>query len=257
MGEFNGKYSRKIDVLINNVKHVIQMLVYPIEKNKGDYIILLFDCQMKNLEGNFIWVKLIFGRTDTTSEQDFRFVFMVQNIHEDSLKLFNELKKFENLASHDALTGVFNHGRIETELSNAIEKMKKDKKPVSLMMFDIDFFKKINDTYGHAVGDDVLQEFVSKIENRLIGHDIKIGRWGGEEFVCVCDGMTIAELKVLAEEIRQSIANSPFETIGSLTCSVGLSSVNQDDSAKDAFIRLDNALYNAKNNGRNCISINY
>lgn len=117
--------------------------------------------------------------------------------------------------------------------------------------------KKINDTYGHAVGDDVLKEFVSKIENRLTGHDIKIGRWGGEEFVCVCYGMTIAELKVLAEELRQSIANSPFETIGSLTCSVGLSSVNQDDSAKDAFIRLDNALYNAKNNGRNCISINY
>ena len=353
MGEFNGKYSRKINVLINNVKHVIQMLVYPIEKNKGDYIILLFDldksefdrerkletkvktiqetylfsmyvdlnkdsvssiniteisdddmhydvkysewrmmivnmiwsedkeqflkitdpeylktqlkpsktlsfdCQMKNLEGNFIWVKLIFGRTDTTSEQDFRFVFMVQNIHEDSLKLFNELKEFENQASHDALTGVFNHGRIETELNNAIEKLKKDKEPVSLMMFDIDFFKKINDTYGHAVGDDVLKEFVSKIKNGLIGHDIKVGRWGGEEFVCVCYGMTIAELKVLAEEVRQSIANSPFETIGSLTCSVGLAGVNENDSAKEAFIRLDSALYTAKNNGRNCISINY
>lgn len=353
MGEFNGKYSRKINALINNVKHVIQMLAYPIEKNKGDYIILLFDldksefdrerkletkvktiqetylfsmyvdlnkdsvssiniteisdddmhydvkysewrmmivnmiwpedkeqflkitdpeylktqlkpsktlsfdCQMKNLEGNFIWVKLIFGRTDTTSEQDFRFVFMVQNIHEDSLKLFNELKEFENQASHDALTGVFNHGRIETELSNAIEKLKKDKEPVSLMMFDIDFFKKINDTYGHAVGDDVLKEFVSKIKNGLIGHDIKVGRWGGEEFVCVCYGMTIAELKVLAEEVRQSIANSPFETIGSLTCSVGLAGVNENDSAKEAFIRLDSALYTAKNNGRNCISINY
>lgn len=352
MEEFNGKYSRKITVLVDGVKHVIQVLVYPL-KNEGDYIILLFDldkseferdnvldnkvktiqetylfsmyvdlnkdsvnsinvseisnedmhyevkytewrmmivnmiwpddqkqfleitdpkylkaqlrpsktlsfdCQMKNLEGNYIWVKLIFGRTDTTSEQDFRFVFMVQNIHEDSLKLFNELKKFETLASHDTLTGVFNHGRIETELSNAIEQLEKDEKPVSLMMFDIDFFKKINDTYGHAVGDDVLKEFVKRIIDKLAGYDIKVGRWGGEEFVCVCYGLDIEKLKDLAENIRISIANSTFETIGSLTCSVGLANVNKTDSVKEAFVRLDKALYTAKNSGRNCISINY
>lgn len=353
MGKFSGKYSRKVTLIFDGIKHIIQMLVYPIEKSDGDYIILLFDldkseyernvgletkvktiqetylfsmyvdinkdqvssiniseisnddmhyevkytewrmmivnmiwpedqkqfleitdpeylkthlkpgktlsfdCQMKNLEGIYIWVKLIFGRSETTSEQDFRFVFMVQNIHEDSLNLFTELKKFETLASHDTLTGIFNRGRIETELSNAIEELKNSNKPVSLMMFDIDFFKKVNDTYGHAIGDDVLKEFVGKINQKINKYNFVIGRWGGEEFVCVCYDTEIEELKVIAEDIRKSIADSTFATAGSLTCSVGLTTVNKTDSAKDAFIRLDNALYTAKNNGRNCISINY
>lgn len=351
MGEFKNKFSRQILVEINNVKHIIQMLVYPIKDNEGDYIILLFDmgrseikrnnkkeskvktiqetylfsmyvdlnrdvvasmnvkeisdddlhydvkysewrmmivnaiwpedqemfltitdpeyirthlkpsktltfdCQMKNLEGNYIWVKLIFGRTDTIHEKDFRFVFMVQNIHEDSLKLFNELKRFEKLASNDALTGIFNHGRIETELNSAIESMKKDDKPVSLMMFDIDFFKRINDTYGHAVGDEVLKAFVKSISARLEKHNIKIGRWGGEEFVCVCYDFDTEKLKLLAENIRQSIANQPSETVVPITCSIGIASIEKEDSVQDAFIRLDKALYNAKNNGRNCVSL--
>lgn len=351
MGEFNGKNTRKINVEIDGDKHVLQMVVYPLEDNEGDSVILLFDldkseferdietetkvktiqdtylfsmyvdlnndnvssinvseisnddmhytvkysewrmmivnmiwpedqelflkktnpdylkenlkpsktlsfdCQMKNLEGQYIWVKLIFGRTETTSEQDFRFVFMVQDIHDDSLKLFNELKKFETLASHDSLTGVYNHGRIETELSNAIEKLNKDDISISLMMFDIDFFKNINDTYGHAVGDDVLKIFVSDIREKLHGHDIKIGRWGGEEFVCVCYDSNINEIHCLAEEIRKTISEKKYDIIGSMTCSVGITSVSKKDSVKDAFVRLDEALYNAKASGRNCVSM--
>lgn len=351
MGEFKGTYSRKLHLNINSKQHIIQMIVYPFEKNKGDYIILLFeldksenerdnklenkvktiqesylfsmyvdlnkdyvgsinvseisdddmhyevkysewrmmivnmiwaedqemflkmtdpenlkanlkpsktisfDCQMKNLEGNYIWVKLIFGRTDTTSEQDFRFVFMVQNIHEDSLKLFNELKKFENLASHDSLTGLFNRGRIETELSNAIENSKKDNKPLSLMMFDIDYFKQINDTHGHAAGDEVLKEFVARIAKGLETYNIKVGRWGGEEFVCVCYDIELDELKKIAETVRESIAQKDFDIIGSMTCSVGLTCVTKDDTVKDSFIRLDTALYKAKATGRNCTII--
>ncbi len=352
MGEFKGRNTRKISLEIDGKKHVLQMLVYPIENSEDDYVMLLFeldtneferdirqenkvktiqdtylfsmyvdlnndivnsinvseiseddmlytvkysewrmmivnmiwpedqelflkmtnpdylkenlkpskslsfDCQMKNLEGQFIWVKLIFGRTDTTSEQDFRFVFMVQDIHEDSLKLFNELKKFETLASHDSLTGVFNHGRIETELGNAIEEMTKNNRQISLMMFDIDFFKKINDTYGHAVGDDILREFVGAIKEKLHGYDIKIGRWGGEEFVCVCYDVDMKEVQKIAEEIRLYISEKVFEIVGSMTCSVGLTAVDKDDSVKDAFIRLDEALYKAKASGRNCISFN-
>lgn len=216
---------------------------------------LSFDCQMKNLEGQYIWVKLIFGRSDTTSEGDFRFVFMVQNIHEDSIKLFNELKKFETLASHDSLTGVFNHGRIETELSNAIKDHNINNRPVSLMMFDIDFFKKINDTYGHAVGDDILKEFVNSIKEQLCEYEIKIGRWGGEEFVCVCYDMDINTVQKIAEEIRHYISKKQFEIIDSMTCSVGVTSINTNDSIKDAFIRLDNALYSAKASGRNRIGL--
>ena len=352
MGEFKGRIAQKISFDLDGQKHYIQMLVYPTEKNKDDYVILLFeldkhefyrdeklknkvrtiqnsylfsmyvdlnndnvnsinvseisennmhyvvkysewrmmivnmilpedqelflrktnpeylkenlkpskslsfDCQMKNLEGQYIWVKLIFGRSDTTSEEDFRFVFMVQDIHEDSLKLFNELKKFETLASHDSLTGVFNHGRIETELSNAIKDLNTKNRQVSLMMLDIDYFKKINDTYGHAVGDDILKEFVNTIKEKLSEYEIKIGRWGGEEFVCVCYDMDINAVQKIAEEIRQYISEKPFEKIGFMTCSVGVTSINEKDTVKEAFVRLDDALYKAKASGRNCICIN-
>lgn len=258
------------DVKYTEWRMMIVNMIWPedqpqfLEKTDPEYLksnlkpgkTLSFDCQMKNLEGEFIWVKLIFGRTDTTSESDFRFVFMVENIHESSMQLFCELKKFEEQASHDALTGVFNHGRIETEMSNALSELKETNKKISLMMFDIDWFKKINDTFGHAVGDDVLKEFVDFLCEQLKSYNIEIGRWGGEEFVCVCYDLGIDNVKTIAENVRENIANKSFTKIGKMTCSVGISGINSSDTVKEVFERLDKALYSAKLVGRNCVMIN-
>ncbi|MBO7583246.1 MAG: GGDEF domain-containing protein [Treponema sp.] len=214
-----------------------------------------FDCQMKNLEGVFIWVKLIFSRAKTTNAEDFRFVFMVQNIHEDSIKLFETLKKYEDLASKDPLTSIFNHGRIETEISNAVELFKTKGQTVSLMMLDIDFFKTVNDKFGHAVGDIVLKQFAKLISDYLEPHDIKLGRWGGEEFVCVCYGKNLDQIKELAEKLREEIAQTEFEKIGKLTCSLGLTEIHQGDDPAAIFDRVDKAMYDAKTGGRNCVMI--
>ena len=214
-----------------------------------------FDCQMKNLNGVFIWVKLIFSRTDTTNEDDFRFVFMVQDIHENSIKLFETLKKYEDLASNDALTSVFNHGRIETEISNAIEVFKTKGIHITLMMLDIDYFKRVNDKFGHSVGDIVLKQFAAFVVDFLASYDIKIGRWGGEEFVCVCYGLEFEEAKQIAEQLRQKISENDFEQIGSLTCSIGLTEVKPGDNTKGVFDRVDRAMYEAKTNGRNRVTI--
>lgn len=216
-----------------------------------------FDCQMKNLEGVFIWVKLIFSRAHTNNEEDFRFVFMVQNIHENHLKLFDTLKRYEELASKDPLTDIFNHGRIETEISNSIEAFNNTKKPVSFMMLDIDFFKKVNDEYGHSVGDFVLKGFVKVIKEFIQKEEITIGRWGGEEFVCVCYGKTIEDLKPLAEGLRQKIEVSEFEKKIKITCSIGLTEVKDGDTAQIIFDRVDKAMYEAKSSGRNRIISNY
>lgn len=349
MIDFKGKYSRKISCEINGEKHRIQMFVCPVEKEEGEYIIVLsdldqsenereiitenkvktiqetylfsmyidlnndrtsginvteisnddmhyeikysewrntivnmiwaedqetfleksnpeylkstlkpsknfsFDCQMKNLEGQFIWVRLIFGRMDTTIEQDFRFVFMVQNIHEDSMRLFKELKKFENLASCDPLTEVFNHGRIETELNNAIVELNGSNGQSSLMMLDIDYFKNVNDKYGHAVGDETLKAFTKCVKEVIAPFDIRIGRWGGEEFVFVCYGYDINAIKEIAENIRTAVENRIFDTIGHVTCSIGFTHIDKIDTADTAFKRLDDALYDAKTSGRNCV----
>lgn len=136
-----------------------------------------FDCQMKNLEGDYIWVKLIFSRVQTTNEDDFRFVFMVQNIHDESIKLLDMIKKYEELASTDSLTKIFNRVRIETEIENAIESLKV-KDNIFLMMFDIDYFKKVNDNFGHSVGDVVLKQFVTVVNDYFEPYNIKMGRWG-------------------------------------------------------------------------------
>lgn len=214
-----------------------------------------FDCQMKNLEGQFIWVKLIFSRAKTTNADDFRFVFMVQNIHEDSIKLFDTLKKYEDLASKDPLTSIYNHGRIETEITNAVDLFQTKGEKVSLMMLDIDFFKTVNDKFGHAVGDLVLKQFAKLVSDYLAPHNIKMGRWGGEEFVCVCYGKTFDEVKELAEKLREKIAQTEFEKTGKLTCSLGLTEIHQGDNSATIFDRVDKAMYDAKTGGRNCVMI--
>ncbi len=215
-----------------------------------------FDCQMKNLEGVFIWVKLIFSRAATTNEDDFRFVFMVQNIHENHLKLFETLQHYEELASKDPLTDIYNHGRIETEISNSIEAFNANKQPISFMMLDIDFFKKINDKFGHSVGDLVLKDFVKVIKDFISSQEITIGRWGGEEFVCVCYGKTLEQIKPVAEELRQTIEAAEFDKGIKITCSIGLTEVKTDDTAQIIFDRVDKAMYDAKSGGRNRIITN-
>lgn len=215
-----------------------------------------FDCQMKNLEGVFIWVKLIFSRACTTNEEDFRFVFMVQNIHENHMKLFDTLKRYEELASKDPLTDIYNHGRIETEISNSIEAFNSNNEPVSFMMLDIDFFKKVNDEYGHSVGDIVLKQFVKAIKEFIQPYKMTIGRWGGEEFVCVCYGMNLEEIKPIAEQLRKKIEASTFEKTIKITCSIGLTELKKGDTAKIIFDRVDHAMYEAKTSGRNRIISN-
>jgi diguanylate cyclase (GGDEF)-like protein len=214
-----------------------------------------FDCQMKNLNGVFIWVKLIFSRAATTNEDDFRFVFMVQNIHESSLKLFDTLKEYEELASKDPLTSIFNHGRIETEITNSIESANSSGKPVSYMMIDIDHFKTVNDKFGHSTGDIVLKQFVNTIVGFIKDYDIKIGRWGGEEFVCVCYDMDMEKTKFLSKLLKDLIVEVEFEKVGKMTCSIGLTELKKGDTTAVVFDRVDSAMYKAKSQGRNCIII--
>ena len=212
-----------------------------------------FDCLMQNLEGKYIWVKLIFSRAETTnSEEDFRYVFMVQDIHENSVQLMSTLKKYEELASKDALTDVFNHGRIETEIYNGIEIVGRSNRKISMMMFDIDFFKNVNDKFGHAVGDMTLKHFAYMCKDYFKDKNAVIGRWGGEEFVVVCYDADIEKTKKYAEDIRNNVAAEEFKVAGNITVSCGITEIIREDNFNEAFDRMDKALYKAKSDGRNC-----
>ena len=213
-----------------------------------------FDCLMQNLEGKYIWVKLIFSRAETNnSEEDFRYVFMVQDIHENSVQLMSTLKKYEELASKDTLTDVFNHGRIETEMYNAIEIVARSNRSVSMMMLDIDFFKNVNDKFGHAVGDMTLKHFAYMLKEYFLSINAVIGRWGGEEFVVVCYDADVDKAAGFAEEMRERLSKETFKVAGNVTCSIGVTEIQKDDTFNVVFDRMDKALYAAKADGRNCV----
>jgi diguanylate cyclase (GGDEF)-like protein len=213
-----------------------------------------FDCLMKNLEGIYIWVKLIFSRAETNNAEDFRYVFMVQDIHENSVQLMSTLKKYEELASKDTLTDIFNHGRIETEIHNAIEIVGRTDRKVSMMMFDIDFFKNVNDTFGHAVGDMTLKHFAFMIKEYFSKKNVVIGRWGGEEFVAVCYDADSTKAHGYAEEIRSMVQSEDFNVAGNITVSTGVTEILKDDEFTSAFDRMDQALYLSKSEGRNKVT---
>ena len=214
-----------------------------------------YDCMMRNLEGKFIWVKLIFSRAQTYNDDDYRFVFMVQDINDKSMELMSTLQKYEEKAIKDPLTGVMNHGEIETQLNNALARRQSNDQPVSVMMLDLDHFKQVNDNYGHAVGDVTLKHFAKILMDIATEEKALVGRWGGEEFVIVCRDKNADAARLLAEKIRESIAEYQFPDIYHLTCSIGVTELHPEDDFTKAFNRLDNAMYASKQSGRNKVTL--
>ncbi|MBR5425301.1 MAG: GGDEF domain-containing protein [Clostridiales bacterium] len=214
-----------------------------------------YDCMMRNLEGNYIWVKLIFSRAQTYNEDDYRFVFMVQDIHDNSMELLSTLQTYEEKAIKDPLTGVFNHGEVETQLNNAIALRQKSDAPVSVMMLDLDKFKAVNDNYGHATGDLTLKNFAKILMDMAAEEKALAGRWGGEEFVIICREKNAEEACKMAETLRSRVEEYLFPEICHITCSVGVTELKAGDSFKDVFDRMDKAMYASKHNGRNMVTL--
>ena len=214
-----------------------------------------YDCMMRNLEGKFIWVKLTFSRAQTFAEDDYRFVFMVQDIDENSQETLSALKKYEEMAIKDPLTTVYNHGEIETQMHNALTGLQKNSEPASVMMVDLDLFKEVNDNYGHSVGDTTLKLFANILKETATQNNSLAGRWGGEEFVVVCLGHKGTEVYDLAEKFRKDVEEYDFPQIGHVTCSIGVTELKADDTFDGAFDRLDKAMYQSKHNGRNQVTI--
>jgi two-component system, cell cycle response regulator len=156
----------------------------------------------------------------------------------------------------DALTGLHNRRYMESHLGTLVEQAAARGKPISILVLDIDFFKAINDTHGHAAGDDVLKEFSQRLKKAVRGIDLAC-RYGGEEFVVVMPDTDIGVATVVAERLRRRIASEPFpisqntRTVRA-TISIGIAAMHSiEDSAADIVKRADQALYRAKRDGRN------
>lgn len=166
------------------------------------------------------------------------------------ITLLDEAKdKYKTKATIDQLTGAVNKAKFNDILLEAMTKYKIRSKKFSLIMCDIDNFKKINDTYGHLVGDDVLKEFVNIFMETIRANDI-VARWGGEEFAIILNETGIVSASRVAENLRESIEKHDFIGVGHLTCSFGVGEYSNE--SKDEFMQIvDRRLYVAKSNGRN------
>ena len=153
----------------------------------------------------------------------------------------------------DSLTGVLNRRAILSQIKTELSRAKREKKDLSLSILDIDHFKKINDTYGHMVGDDVIREVVKRISVAVRTYD-SLGRFGGEEFLVVMPGAKEIEAYSICERIRSAIGETDFAINGlkiHLTVSLGFVTGDGNADIDDLIVRADKALYQAKGNGRN------
>jgi len=165
--------------------------------------------------------------------------------------LRNELeKKLKKLSIIDSLTGIFNRYKIDTTLNQQIAFSKRNNIPLSIIFFDIDHFKKINDTYGHNIGDIVLKELTFLVKNNIRQYDI-FGRWGGEEFIIILPNTSLENAVKIAKKLKSIIENHTFKEVGKLTCSFGVTELKENDTSESILIRVDNHLYSAKKSGRN------
>ncbi|SKB72139.1 diguanylate cyclase (GGDEF) domain-containing protein [Lachnospiraceae bacterium] len=164
-----------------------------------------------------------------------------------------ELRK---IADTDELTGIYNRRKIEKLARKAINRAQQNKKVVMVAILDIDDFKKVNDTYGHAAGDMVLSQIagvmdteVNKVEKGLLG------RWGGEEFLILLPDITLDDAKNCMERIRSTVEKMDFDEVGKKTLSIGLTEFRAGESFDELFSRADEALYDAKENGKNRVVV--
>lgn len=156
----------------------------------------------------------------------------------------------DRLAETDPLTQIYNRLKFERLFDLEIRRAQRYKTALALIMFDVDHFKRINDTYGHHLGDYVLVELAGIVNESIRDVDI-FARWGGEEFMVLAPEIALAEAMDLAERLRTAIEFFSFKEVGKVTCSFGATALKEDDDVTALSKRADDALYRAKERGRN------
>ena len=175
------------------------------------------------------------------------------NMEKSAAEFKHRLVEQKYQSHHDALTQVPNRTAYNERVELEFRRWKRHGDELSMALIDVDFFKKINDNYGHAAGDKTLQVIAQNINNSLRSTDF-LARWGGEEFVVLLPGTASEELNKPLEAIRKKVQRIPFkfkEQKVSITVSIGATSFNAGDSIDKVFERADASLYEAKNSGRN------
>ncbi len=161
-------------------------------------------------------------------------------------------KKLLKMATTDPLTGLANRIRLDEKLFECHQFYQRSQRPFSVVIIDLDYFKRVNDTYGHLIGDKTLIALSNLLSDNVRSTDM-VGRWGGEEFMIVCPETNSDGARQLAEKIQSVIEQYDFPSIHTMTCSFGISDSREGDRIENIVGRADSALYRAKKEGRNRI----
>ncbi len=174
--------------------------------------------------------------------------FVLSKLYGES---FLQNKKLLIMATVDSLTGIANRQKIDHDLNKAYHAYQRYDTPFSLIMFDIDYFKKVNDSYGHDRGDKVLKELADLVQSHIRQSDT-LARWGGEEFLILLPYISRSDASSAAEKIRMAVEEHQFPLPGKLTASFSVvAPLNKTESLEQLFKRMDEKLYTAKHLGRN------
>ncbi len=161
---------------------------------------------------------------------------------------------FQRLANQDALTGLPNRRQVEQALETAIAQSERNNVPFAALMLDIDHFKRLNDTFGHPAGDEVLRQIATRLREQLRAGNT-LGRWGGEEFMVIAPYSEIGEARRLGERLRHAVRSQPVANEHMLTVSVGVAVFRSGDTPDTLIDRADQALYRAKQAGRDRLEV--
>ncbi len=167
-------------------------------------------------------------------------------------KLEEYYESIQQMTITDYLTGAYNRRYMDQRIDEMLERQKRHQVDAAIISVDVDFFKKINDNYGHSVGDEVLVNLVKLLKARVRKLD-SVCRLGGEEFVIVLPDTTVEQAVNIGYELCQTVANTPLVEGHQVTISCGVGAIAPNDQRDNWLKRCDNALYNAKAQGRNCV----
>ncbi len=181
-------------------------------------------------------------------------VIAKQRLEERHKLLEKQAELLHTLAVTDNLTGLKNRSYCEEAMANELHRFERMENHFSILLLDLDFFKRINDTFGHDVGDLTLVKAAETFQ-KLIRKSDMVGRWGGEEFLIVCPDTSLTGAEELAQKICRHLAKEDFPKVGQVCCSIGVTSSLKGDDKFSLLKRADRALYDAKKTGRNRVVV--
>ena len=180
---------------------------------------------------------------------------METQVRQRTQQLEEANQELDRQARSDPLTGLLNRRGFDAQMNHDLALARRSGRPLSIITVDVDHFKRINDTHGHDVGDQVLQRLAATLATRLRQSDV-VARLGGEEFAVLLPDTDLEGARTIAQELVDSQASLGYPVIGGLTISAGVSTLRgAEDTAQELLRRGDMALYQAKREGRNCVVV--